>query len=120
MADDYDLHVKPIDQHKGFGEQHKQGKKKKRRKPDNHSEAKDHVKDLALTVERVNGLLTNKKSPYRFSIEQKQDEIFIHLIILDEQGNPQKKIKENITHQEFTKIIEQIEKLDGFLVDYTV
>lgn len=120
MANDYDFHVKPIDRHKGFGEQQKQGGKKKRRKPDNHSEAKYHLKDLALTVKRVNGLLTDKKSPYRFSIKQKQNEIFIHLIVLDKQGNPQKNIKEDITHQEFSKIIEQIEKLDGFLVDYTV
>ena len=121
MAEEYDFNIKKIAYSKGFGERDKKERRKKKKKQTLYAgEAKDHIGDLALAVERVNALLAKNKSSNRFSIVQKNNDIFIQCIILDEKGDRQKTIRENITHQEFLKIIEQIEKLDGFLVDYTV
>ena len=121
MVDDYELNIKKIDYTSGFGKQNKQKQKKgKKRHSNQEHEAKDYFEDIAQSVKQANSVLEKKKSPYRFNISQNNNEIFIHLIILDENGKLKKTIKENITHLEFLKIIEHIEKLDGFLLDYTV
>ena len=121
MVEDYDLNIKKIDYTSGFAEQKKQKRKKdKKRSSSQEDEAKDHYEDILQSVKQANSVLEKKKSPYRFYVSQKNNEIFIHLVILDENGKHKRTIKENITHQEFSKIIEHIEKLDGFILDYTV
>jgi uncharacterized FlaG/YvyC family protein len=121
MVEDHELNIKKIDYTSGFGKQDKQNQKKgKKKHSTQEDEAKDHFEDIAQSVRQANSVLEEKKSPYRFYISRKNHEIFIHLVILDEKGKLKRTIKEKITHQEFSKIIEHIEKLDGFLLDYTV
>ena len=39
---------------------------------------------------------------------------------MDENNKITKTIRKNITHQEFTETIKNIEELDGFIVDFKV
>jgi hypothetical protein len=54
----------------------------------------------------------------RFCIYRNNKDIFIDLVILDENNKITKTISRNITHQEFTETIKNIEELDGFIVDF--
>jgi hypothetical protein len=56
----------------------------------------------------------------RFCIYRYNKDIFIDLFILDENNKITKTIIKNITHQEFTETIKNIEELDGFIVDFEV
>ncbi len=117
MDDEYDFHVENIEHTQGFGERRKRRKKKQKKKRP-HEEAKDHFDDLAQCAEKAHQLLKAKNSPYRFCIYREQGEVFIDLVMLDEKDKIKTTMKRNITHQEFSEIIEHIETLDGLLVDY--
>ena len=56
----------------------------------------------------------------RFCIYRNNKDIFIDLAIMDENNKTTKTIRRNITHQEFTETIKNIEELDGFIVDFKV
>lgn len=118
MADDYDYFINRIDKAEGFGEKRKKPPKKKKPASNPEDEARNHFDDLAQTAERINKILEAKKSLNRFCIYRENGDIFFDLVILDESKNITKTIRKNITHQEFSDIIKNIEELDGFIVDY--
>jgi uncharacterized FlaG/YvyC family protein len=93
---------------------------KKRKNKIHEDEAKDHFEDLSLSADRINKILQAKKSLNRFCIYRNNKDIFIDLVILDENNKITKTIRRNITHQEFTETIKNIEELDGFIVDFKV
>ena len=93
---------------------------KKRKNKAHEGEVKDHFEDLTLAADRINKILQAKKSLNRFCIYRYNKDIFIDLVILDENNKITKTIRKNITHQEFTETIKNIEELDGFIVDFEV
>ena len=93
---------------------------KKRKNKAHEDEVKDHFEDLSLTADRINKILQAKISLNRFCIYRNNKDIFIDLVILDENNKITKTIRKNITHQEFTETIKNIEEFDGFIVDFKV
>jgi hypothetical protein len=80
-------------------------------------EAGDHFESLKRAVDLINTDLERKNSRYRFYIYREHDEVFIHLVRLDGQGEMVEIKKKNITHQEFTDILNHLENGEGLLVD---
>ena len=93
--------------------------KKEKNRP-HENEVKDHFSDLTQASDRINKILQAKKSLNRFCIYRDNKDIFIDLVIMDENNKITKTIRRNITHQEFTETIKNIEELDGFIVDFKV
>lgn len=114
MADD--LNIKNVFHTSGFNQPDFQKKKKKKdKRPED--EAKDHFTELTRSADQVHEILLKKNSPYRFCIYREKQEIFIDLVILNADGDIDSTIKKNITHQEFSEIIRNIEMLDGLIID---
>jgi len=120
MTDDYDYFIKRIDRSEGFGEKRKRKPQKKKINKVHEDEVKDHFEDLTQASDRINKILQAKKSLNRFCIYRNNKDIFIDLVILDDNNKITKTIKRNITHKEFTETIKNIEELDGFIVDFEV
>ena len=118
MSDEFDLHIDKIDYTKNFNKQKKQNRKKPRKKKQlTDEEVKDHFDELTKTAEYLHSQLEAKNSPYRFCVYREGSEIFIDIAVLKENGNVLETIRKNITHQEFSDLIDHIEKLDGLLID---
>ncbi len=120
MTDDYDYFIKRIDRSEGFGEKRKRKPQEKKINKVHEDEVKDHFEDLTQASDRINKILQAKKSLNRFCIYRNNKDIFIDLVILDDNNKITKTIKRNITHKEFTQTIKNIEELDGFIVDFEV
>jgi uncharacterized FlaG/YvyC family protein len=120
MTDDYDYFIKRIDRSEGFGEKRKRKPQEKKINKVHEDEVKDHFEDLTQVSDRINKILQAKKSLNRFCIYRNNKDIFIDLVILDDNNKITKTIKRNITHKEFTETIKNIEELDGFIVDFEV
>ncbi len=118
MNDDYDYFINKIDRSDGFGEKSKRKPQKKKKNKEHEDEVKDHFDELTQMAERINKILESKKSFNRFCIYRESAEIFIDLVILDEDKKTTRTIRRNITHQEFSETIKNIEELDGFIIDY--
>ena len=93
---------------------------KKRKNKAHENEVKDHFEELTQASDRINKILQAKKSLNRFCIYRNNKDIFIDLVIMDENNKITKTIRRNITHQKFTETIKNIEELDGFIVDFKV
>lgn len=120
MTDDYDYFIKRIDRSEGFGEKRKRKPQEKKINKVHEDVVKDHFEDLTQVSDRINKILQAKKSLNRFCIYRNNKDIFIDLVILDDNNKITKTIKRNITHKEFTETIKNIEELDGFIVDFEV
>lgn len=121
MGEEFYLNVKKIDPSDKFGNhENKKQKKDREKKVYEFEEVGNHFEDLAQSAARINEQLEEKNSPCRFFIYREKKEVFIDLVILDEQGKIKETMKKNITHHELLKIIGNIEKLDGFIVDYKI
>jgi hypothetical protein len=83
-------------------------------------EAKDHFGQLARDAETANKALVKKRSPYRFCVYREKDEIFIDVVVLDRNGRAQYIKKKNITHEEFQKMLQDIEDKEGLVIDESV
>jgi len=120
MNDDYDYFINRIDRSDNFAEKKKRKPQKKKKNKSHDDEVKDHFDDLTQATDRINKILQSKKSLNRFCIYRKDKDIFIDLVILDKNNKITNTIRKNITHQEFTETIKNIEELDGFIVDFEV
>ena len=65
------------------------------------------MKTLPRLFDRINKILQAKKSLNRFCIYRDNKDIFIDLVIMDENNKITKTIRRNITHQEFTETIKK-------------
>ena len=82
-----------------------------------YEKAKDHFGELSKAVERAHKILEELQSPYRFCIYKKEDEIFIDIVILDENGDAKLLKQENITYEKFYTLLKRIERGEGFMLD---
>ena len=111
MTDDYDYFIKRIDRSDGFGEKRKRKPQKKKINKVHEDEVKDHFEDLTQASDRINKILQTKKSLNRFCIYRNNKDIFIDLVILDDNNKITKTIKRNITYKEFTETIKTLKNL---------
>lgn len=116
--DDLDLGVKKIAQPIETGQQGKQKPGDKKKRPERGAAIPESFEELAQTVERVNKVFAGKKSRYRFRIYREHAHVFIDLVLLDDRGDTARAIRKNILLQDFSRIIEHIETMDGVLVDF--
>lgn len=82
-----------------------------------NDEAGDHFDSLKETADLVNRDLEQKNSPYRFYIYRENDDIYINLVRMDDEGTIVEIKKKNITHQEFTELIRHIQNGEGLFFD---
>jgi uncharacterized FlaG/YvyC family protein len=94
----------------------KQGKKKEQEEHKHKDEAGDHFQQLSKAAEFAHDTL---KRDYRFSIYQEGEEVFIDIVIVDEDGTVKETKKMNITHEEFTTWLNHIEQGNGLFFDIT-
>lgn len=86
----------------------------------NNEEVSKHVGELKETVKSVNLFLAEKNASYRFNIRMMFDEYFIEMIFLDEFDNVIESKKRNVTHEEFSRLLEHIETGEGVFFEDTV
>ncbi len=98
----------------------KSGKKKEQEEHKQHrDEAGDHFQQLSKAADLANETLEKDKSPYRFRIYQEEEEVFIDIVIVDDDGTIKEAKKTNITHEEFTTWLNHIEQGNGLFFDIT-
>ena len=97
----------------------KPGKKKEQEEHKHKDEAGDHFQQLSKAAKLANDTLKRDKSPYRFRVYQEGDEVFIDIVIVDENLAIQETKKTNITHEEFTTWLNHIEQGNGLFFDIT-
>ncbi|OHD66097.1 MAG: hypothetical protein A2176_04040 [Spirochaetes bacterium RBG_13_51_14] len=82
-----------------------------------NNEAGEHFDSLKSAADLANRELERKNSPYRFYIYREFDDVFINLVRLDDAGNLMETKRKNITHQEFTELIQHIQQGEGLFFD---
>lgn len=93
-------------------------RKKKKKKP--KDEAGRHFRELARKAEQAHQVLSQKKSPYRFCVYQKDGEVFVDVAIVDADSRTTEIYKRNITHDEFQSWMNLIETESGLIFDKEV
>jgi hypothetical protein len=83
------------------------------------NEAGDHFQQLSNAAKLANDVLGRDKSPYRFRVYQEGEEVFIDIVIVDDDLTIKETKKTNITHEEFTTWLNHIEQGNGLFFDIT-
>jgi len=96
----------------------KPDKKKDQQEHKPRDEAGSHFQQLSKAAELANDVLKKDKSPYRFRVYQEGEEVFIDIVIVDDDDGTIKKAKKtNITHEEFSTWLNHIEQGNGLFFD---
>jgi uncharacterized FlaG/YvyC family protein len=102
---------------KGLGEKHEQQKKDKQQQHNPFRESKDYVHTITKAAEASNEKLVRLNLPYRFSVYSEGDEVFIDIVVRDENGKTVTEKKKNISHDEFARLIEDVSQIEGLFFD---
>ena len=94
--------------------------KKKQQEHKHREEAGNHFQQLYKAAELANDVLKRDKSSYRFRVYQEEEDIFIDIVIVNEDGTIREAKKTNITHEEFSTWLNHIEQGNGLFFDTTV
>ncbi len=97
----------------------KPGNKNGKQKHKQRDEAGSHFQQLSKAAELAHDVLVRNNSPYRFRVYQEGEEIFIDIVIVDDDGKINETKKKNITHEEFSMWLNHIEQGNGFFFDIT-
>ena len=97
----------------------KPGKREDQQEHKHKDEAGDHFQQLSNAAKLANDILERDKSPYRFHVYQEGEEVFIDIVIVDEDLTIKETKKTNITHEEFTTWLNHIEQGNGLFFDIT-
>ncbi len=95
------------------------GKREDQQEHKHKDEAGDHFQQLSNAAKLANDTLERDKSPYRFRVYQDGEEVFIDIVIVDEDLTIKETKKTNITHEEFTTWLNHIEQGNGLFFDIT-
>ncbi len=98
---------------KPFGVYELQKRKKKKR----HKEAKKHLSELTQIVNETHKDLEENDSPFRLSIYQDGDDIFIDIVTIDESGKIDQVFKHDISHAELEDLVAHIKSGRGLILD---
>jgi uncharacterized FlaG/YvyC family protein len=104
---------------KGLGEKREQQKKDKQHQQSPFKESKDYVHTITKAAEASNEKLVRLNLPYRFSVYSEGEEVFIEIVVLDENGKTVTEKKKNISHDEFARLIEDVSQIEGLFFDTT-
>ncbi|MGR3294216.1 MAG: hypothetical protein ACUZ9M_09410 [Candidatus Scalindua sp.] len=97
----------------------KPDKKKEQDEHKHKDEAGNHFQQLSNAAKLANDVLEKDKSPYRFRVYQEGEEVFIDIVIVDDDLTIKETKKTNITHEEFTTWLNHIEQGNGLFFDIT-
>ncbi|KHE92880.1 MAG: hypothetical protein K8F52_17735 [Candidatus Scalindua rubra] len=97
----------------------KHAKREDQQEHKHKNEAGDHFQQLSNAAKLANDVLERDKSPYRFRIYQEGEEVFIDIVIVDDDLTIKETKKTNITHEEFTTWLNHIEQGNGLFFDIT-
>ena len=97
----------------------KPGKKNGKQEHKHRDEAGNHFQQLSKAAELAHDVLEKSNSPYRFCVYQEGEEIFIDIVIVDDDGKIKETKKKNITHDEFSTWLNHIEQGNGLFFDIT-
>jgi hypothetical protein len=104
---------------KGLGEKRDQQKKEKQQQPETPKQPKDFVRTITKAAEASNATLMRLSLPYRFRVYAEGEEVFIEIVVLDENGKVITEKKKNISHEEFARLIEDVSQIEGLFFDHT-
>ncbi|MBN2241851.1 MAG: hypothetical protein JW793_04110 [Acidobacteria bacterium] len=93
--------------------------KQKKQRENLSNLAKYNFEHLAEAAEESHAILLKEKSPYRFCVYREQEDVFIDVVILDEEGRIKDIKKKKITYDEFTTWLTHIHAGRGLLLDET-
>jgi hypothetical protein len=124
MADDVDSFdvggIQDTSYIKGLGETpHDHGGKGRHRQEQEQKEPRDYVRTIVRAAEASNEKLVRANLPYRFFVYTEGEEVFINLVVLDQNGKVMSEKKKNISHQDFARIIEDLSQIEGMFIDKT-
>ena len=97
----------------------KPDKKKGKKEHKQREEAGNHFQQLSKAAELAHDVLEKSNSPYRFCVYQEGEEVFIDIVVVDDNGEIKETRKTNITHEEFTTWLNHIEQGNGLFFDIT-
>jgi len=119
MPDEFDINIRKVNESGAFRDQGGRRQRQDQKKRETGDDAaRDHFQEISASVAHAHRILEQRQSPYRFHVYRNGDDMFIDIVVLDEHGGSTT-IRKNITDQEFTNIIKNIETLDGVIIDYT-
>lgn len=95
------------------GRQHHKHQNEQRQPKEN----KDYFRAMSKAAEATNTRLKQEQSPIRFCVYMEKGEVFIDLIQMDGVGKIIHETRRNITHEDFSRWIEDITKGEGLLFD---
>lgn len=99
---------RPDRQRQGTGKQ----KKRKRRRF-----ARSHIDHLTRIAHEAHRILEARGSPFRICIYEKEGDVFIDVITLDETGKPDEIFHQDISHRELEVLIHHIKSGRGLVFD---
>jgi len=97
----------------------KPGNKKGKQEHKQRDEAGNHFQQLSKAADLAHDVLVKSNSPYRFCVYQEGEEVFIDIVIVDDNGKIKETKKKNITHEEFSTWLNHIEQGNGLFFDTT-
>lgn len=86
---------------------------------EDEDEAAEHFNELAAAAEAAHRRLVEMDSPYRFCIYRREGEIYIDLILIDEEGEMVREVNKAITHEQFRRWLDAIEQGEGLFFEGT-
>ena len=92
-------------------------RRREERKHEHRDKAGDHFEELSRIANLANIDLQKGGSPFRFNVYRDGEEVFVDLVVLDQDGAIKEIKEKNITHQEFSDWINRIGEGEGFLID---
>jgi len=121
MNDEDSLYIRKIDSSEaihGLGRHGDGGNKQKHEeRPPLKKEVRDYIPTISKAVESSNEILAKKGLPYRFAVSLENDEVFIDMVVLDQQGRTIETKRRNISHQDFDRLIEDVSSIEGLFFD---
>ena len=90
-------------------------RKKKKKKSRHH--VKEHLEDLNRIANEAEHALKQMNSPFRIRIYEKEGEVFIDVVTLDDYGRVTKVFHQDITHKELEDLIRHLKSGRGLVFD---
>jgi hypothetical protein len=105
---------------RGLGKhgQEEKGKKQEQYAPPKRG-ARSYFRTILKAAEASNEYCAKKGLPYRFWVYLENDDVFIDLVVLDNDGNPVEEKRKNISQEDFARVIEDVTSIEGLFFDQT-
>ena len=100
-----------------YDQQQYQKRKQNEKRQDTPRESKDFLRTLQKAAEASNVTLQKRNAPYRFRVYERNGEVFVELVMYDENGNIREEKVRRITHESFEKWVEDLSRMEGLYLD---